>query len=92
MYFIFQSTEHVVCNPTRVLASNQYVNLCCFAPPIPGANGDFVFPSLRGPSLSTSDLALFKSFAFTERKRLEFRALAYNFLITRSGHSPGAKT
>jgi Carboxypeptidase regulatory-like domain len=70
----------LICNPTRGLGTNQYINGSCFAPPIPGANGDFVFPNLRGPSLITSDLALFKSFSFTERKRLEFRASAYNFL------------
>src|SRR5258708_9694156 len=35
------------------------------------------FSNLLGPRLIMSDLAVFKSIAFTERKRLEFRASAY---------------
>src|SRR5260370_36055776 len=38
------------------------------------------FSNLQVLRLITSDLAVFKSFAFTQRKRLEFRASAYNFL------------
>lgn len=70
----------VVCDPGSDLGDHQYVNGSGFAPPIPGANGDFVFPHVHGPALITSDLALFKKFQVGEKRRLEFRASAYNFL------------
>ncbi|MBL8231759.1 MAG: carboxypeptidase regulatory-like domain-containing protein [Bryobacterales bacterium] len=75
----------VTCDPRASLGPNQFANGACFAPPIagsggrPGVNGDLIFPYMRGPAYFNTDLTLFKSFAFSESKRLEFRAAAFNF-------------
>jgi hypothetical protein len=70
----------VICNPAAGVSGQQYINGACFAPPSVGSNGDYIFPYLRGPALISSDFALFKTFRMTEKRRLEFRASAYNFL------------
>ena len=47
----------------------------CFSLPIAlglGNNGNIVFPYVKGPALFNSDLAIFKTFAIGEKKRLEF--------------------
>jgi hypothetical protein len=74
------------CNPTSGLASNQFVKLSCFAPPsVPtglsvAANGPMMFPYIRTPIFTDSDLAIFKTFHITERHQVEFRASAQNWL------------
>ncbi len=70
----------VTCDPSENLAQGQFVNGNCFAPPGRGANGDAIFPYLRGPALINHDLSVFKNFNLTESKRLQFRFSAYNFL------------
>ncbi|MDX2150188.1 MAG: carboxypeptidase-like regulatory domain-containing protein [Bryobacteraceae bacterium] len=70
----------IVCNPTKGLGDRQYANGNCFASPSRGANGDYVFPYLKGPSFMNHDLSLFKNFSLSETRRLQFRASAFNFL------------
>lgn len=73
----------LTCNPNTGLALNQYMNPACFSLPTAlgsGKNGNIVFPYVKGPSYFNSDLAIFKTFAITEKKRLQFRATANNFL------------
>jgi hypothetical protein len=75
----------ITCDPTKNLASRQYMNKDCFAPPIPGANGQMgvngtlIFPYMSGPAFFNTDLSLTKNFKITESKTLQFRASAYNF-------------
>ena len=71
----------VTCNPTANLAAHQYVNGACFAAPTTvGDNGPTMLPVAYGPLFFTADLALFKNFAISESKKLQFRIQAYNFL------------
>jgi hypothetical protein len=46
----------------------------------PGQFGDEGRNAIRGPGLATLDLSLFKNFAVTESKRIQFRAEAFNAL------------
>ncbi|MBC7927439.1 MAG: carboxypeptidase regulatory-like domain-containing protein, partial [Bryobacteraceae bacterium] len=76
----------IICNPTANLQEGQFVNAACFAPPIPGSggrpgiNGDTIAPYMRGPAYFNADLSLFKEFSFSESRKIQFRAQAYNFL------------
>jgi hypothetical protein len=70
----------LTCNPTKNLASHQYINASCFALPSPGNNGGYVMPEMFGPAFFNSDLSLFKNFQFSESRKLQFRFSAYNFL------------
>jgi hypothetical protein len=56
------------------------LNLSCFSAPAIGQQGDRQFPYLSGPSYSNSDLTVYKTFAITERQKVQFRASAFNFL------------
>jgi len=71
----------VTCDPRKGLGDHQYINGSCFAvPSTPGTNGDYIFPTLIGPSFFNSDLTLQKTFAFGETRKLMFRLSGYNFL------------
>lgn len=76
----------LTCDPRDGLTEGQYMNGACFAPPIPGQNGQFgvngplVWPYLQGPAFFNADLSIFKNFKISESKSLEFRASAYNFM------------
>jgi hypothetical protein len=74
-------TPIVTCNPTSNLAPNQYINPNCFSfPSQVGQNGPTTLPVIYGPAYYNADAGLFKNFAITERKKLQFRMQAYNFL------------
>jgi hypothetical protein len=68
------------CNPASGLASHQLANLSCFTPPPIGQQGDRQFPYLSGPAYFNSDLAIYKTFAITERQHVQFRLSAFNFI------------
>jgi len=73
----------LVCDPSKHLSKNQYVNGNCFAPfATPGVQGDYIFPRLTGPGFFNSDLSLFKNFTWgkSENQKLQFRFSGYNFL------------
>jgi hypothetical protein len=71
----------VTCNPNSGRSAHQYVNASCFAAPTtPGKNGPTMMPVSYGPEYFNSDLAVFKNFAMSESKSLQFRVQAYNFL------------
>jgi hypothetical protein len=73
----------VTCNPNSNLTTNQHANPACFAPPTSlgiGNNGTTVFPYIKGEPFFSSDLSIFKNFSMSERKRIQFRASANNFL------------
>ena len=70
----------ITCDPRSGLASGQYFNPSCFAPPIPGSQGDVIWPYIKGPAFFNSDLAIYKRFAFKEHQRVELRFSAFNFL------------
>ena len=71
----------LTCNPASGLQANQYINGACFSPfATPGQQGNYVFPTLTGPGFWNSDLSVFKNFAFSESRKLQFRISGYNFL------------
>ena len=71
----------VTCDPTSNLAPHQYINTSCFSYPTQiGQNGPTTLPVIYGPGYFNADLGLFKNFNITERKKLQFRFNAYNFL------------
>jgi carboxypeptidase family protein len=71
----------VLCNPSGTKGSHQFVNSDCFAAPtVVGQGGPANIPVSYGPAFFDSDLAVFKNFAMSESRRLQFRAQAYNFL------------
>jgi hypothetical protein len=71
----------VTCDPTSNLGAHQWINASCFsAPTTVGQNGPTVIPAIYGPAFFNSDLGIFKNFAITESKKLQFRLQANNFL------------
>lgn len=74
-------TPLVICDPGKNLASGQYFNPACFAPPAAGHQGTIIWPSdINGPANFNSDLALMKNFKIGESKSVQFRVQAFNFL------------
>ncbi|MGH9843639.1 MAG: carboxypeptidase regulatory-like domain-containing protein, partial [Blastocatellia bacterium] len=70
----------VVCDPRKGLGESQFANLSCFATPSPGNNGNYIFPYTKGPMFFNGDLSLFKNFKLAEKKKLQFRISANNFM------------
>lgn len=72
----------MTCDPTSNLAPGAYINLNCFAAPLPHQNGTFVIPYVHGPAYMNHDLSAFKNFSVTkdEKQKIQFRFNAYNFL------------
>ena len=81
------AAARVICDPKSNLQDGQYINGACFAPPIAGVNGK---PGVnrRYSLLLTCVVRLIttrtsrcsRSSAFSESRKLQFRAQAYNFL------------
>jgi hypothetical protein len=70
----------ITCDPRQGLSENQFMNLNCFGVPSPGRNGNYIFPYMKGPRFVNGDLSLFKNFNFAEKKKLQFRISANNFM------------
>jgi hypothetical protein len=71
----------VTCDPRKGLAPHQYINGSCFAAPTQvGQNGPTVLPAVYGPGYFNWDMGLFKNFAITENKKVQFRVTGYNWL------------
>jgi hypothetical protein len=71
----------ITCNPTSNLAPHQFINPSCFSFPTQiGQNGPTTLPVIYGPAYFNADLGIFKNFDIRERKKLQFRFDAYNFL------------
>ena len=71
----------LTCDPRSNLGDHQFINQSCFTfPNQVGQNGPTTLPVVYGPAYFNADLGLFKNFSITERKHLQLRMDAYNFL------------
>jgi hypothetical protein len=57
---------------------NSYLNRAAFAEPAPGAFGNYVVNSIKGPMFWKADLALSRLFTFTTTQNVEIRLEAFN--------------
>lgn len=74
-----------ICNgalPSGQRTVNLWFNASCFAVPVPFALGNEGSNILTGPTLTTLDFGLMKSFPLGEQRRLEFRWEAFNIANT----------
>jgi hypothetical protein len=74
---------NVVGDPTAVSGGqniNSWFNVNAFASPTPGTFGNMGRNIVYGPHLSAVNMSLIKTFAFTERLKLDFSANASNLL------------
>lgn len=74
-----------ICNgalPSGQRTVNLWFNPACFVVPTPFALGNEGSNILVGPTLTTWDFGLLRSFPFGEQRRLEFRWEAFNFANT----------
>jgi len=84
----------VNCNPAHGLKSKQFINPTCFGLPLPGGpssgpealssnptgQGQYRLPYIHGPAYSRHDLTVLKNFPAGEKRNLQFRLAAFNFL------------
>jgi Carboxypeptidase regulatory-like domain len=76
----FTPAPLITCNPRSNLGKNQYLNPNCFTVPAKGQLGTGGMPYIPGPMFWNSDLTLLKDFKIGERKKLQFRFAAFDFL------------
>jgi hypothetical protein len=70
----------VLCNPGKSGVKNQFVNPTCFGIPAPETNGQFRLPYIHGPAYSKHDVTVMKNFYLGEKRNLQIRGAAFNFL------------
>jgi hypothetical protein len=71
----------LTCDPGIKQAPHQTINGNCFALPArPGVNGQYVFPYIKGPAFTETDLTATKNFKVSENDNVQFRIAAFNFL------------
>jgi hypothetical protein len=76
--------------PSDQRSIDRWFNASAFAAPALYAFGNSGRNILRGPGTKQIDLSLFKSFAITEKRRVEFRAEAFNALNTPQFNNPNS--
>jgi hypothetical protein len=70
----------VNCNPTAHLHKNQFMNPNCFGVSNVTKNGAYRMPYIHGPAYLNHDLSLLKNFKAGEKRNVQFRLAAFNFL------------
>jgi hypothetical protein len=69
----------LTCDPGENVPSGYMFNPSCFAAPSVGANGNYIFPYLKGNSYYNQDLSAFKNFPIGSKgQKLQLRIAAYN--------------
>jgi len=74
-----------VANPTL----NMWFNTAAFAAPPAYTPGNLGWGTFLGPGLFNWDFSIYKTFAFTERHRLQFRTEFFNFANHPNLNNPG---
>jgi len=69
----------LICDPRDGLAKGQYANPACFVAPLPGKNGTYAMPYMKGPGFQNHDISVFKNWEWTEHRKVQFRFSMYNF-------------
>jgi hypothetical protein len=91
-----QDRPNLVGNPYQSTAScqtgtpNCWVNAAAFATPAPYTFGTAGKGEIRGPNFSQLDFALAKNFVIGEKRRIEFRAEAFNVFNRVNFDNPSA--
>ncbi len=70
----------MTCDPSTGLKHNQFVNPSCLTLGQIGVNGPFHYPYIRGPHYFNSDLSVQKTFKMGDKKTVDFRFSAFNFM------------
>jgi len=70
----------VICDPSKGLQKNQYVNGTCFGLPAQGTQGQWNLPDVHGPAYFKSDLSVYKDITLNSRQNIQFRLSGFNFL------------
>jgi hypothetical protein len=78
-----QAAPTLTCNPRNGLHAHQYFNAACFRSPALGAPnapsiGTYNLPYIHGPRAESDDIGLYKAFEFSESRRIQVRAQAFN--------------
>jgi hypothetical protein len=90
----YQLMPNVLCNPASGLKAKQFINPTCFGLPQPGGpssgaealssnptgQGQYRLPYIHGPAFVSNDLSVLKNFQTGEKKNLQLRLAAFNFL------------
>ncbi|MEJ7608555.1 MAG: hypothetical protein WKF37_20370, partial [Bryobacteraceae bacterium] len=76
--------------PSGERSVDRWFDTSAFVAPPPFTFGNSGRNILRGPGTRQVDLSLFKSFAFAEKRRVEFRAEAFNAFNTPQFNNPNA--
>lgn len=75
--------------PATYVEPDNQLNLAAFAAPPAGRIGNLGRNVLHGPGAVNFDFSLFKTFAISERHRVEFRAETFNIFNTPQFSNPG---
>ena len=84
-----QGVPTLTCDPRTGLHAHQYFNAACFRAPKSGGNADLTAPTtpsigtynlpyIHGPRAQSDDIGLYKAFKFSESRRIQVRAQAFN--------------
>ena len=76
--------------PSDQRSIDRWFDISAFAAPPQYTFGNSGRNILYGPGTKQIDLSLFKSFSFTEKRRVEFRAEAFNAFNTPQFNNPNA--
>ncbi len=90
----YQLMPTVLCDPTHGLKKNEFINPTCFGIPLPGSpltganalstnptgQGQYRLPYIHGPGFMSHDLTVLKNFSVGEKRNLQLRFAAFNFL------------
>ena len=72
------AVPRLTCDPRKGLTKNQYFNPACFAGPTLLNNGTYRLPYIHGPAYINDSTGLFKTFAITDKRKLEVRAEVFD--------------
>ncbi len=76
----YQLQPTVLCNPAGGPNQHQFINPSCFGIPQIDTQGAYRLPYIHGPAFQNHDLTLLKNIRAGEKRNLQLRIAAFNFL------------